>query len=180
MPTCVAACSSTASCAWSASTVGIASGRDAGRKVVTLKTLPGDAGSLDGDAGKVGGFSLHAGVAAEAHESHKLEKLCRYIVTIQNDARGVARITGAVLGGIAGSAIGGGNRANAAGAVAGAAAGGALGNAAGSSSRTGIEITVNLDSGLTVAIAQDGDMNQFRVGDRVRVASDGVTTRVSR
>ncbi|WKA69765.1 transposase (plasmid) [Klebsiella pneumoniae subsp. pneumoniae] len=33
----------------------------------------------DSDAGKVGGFSLHAGVAAEAHESHKLEKLCRYI-----------------------------------------------------------------------------------------------------
>ncbi|HAY3456806.1 TPA: IS91 family transposase, partial [Escherichia coli] len=32
-----------------------------------------------GEAGKVGGFSLHAGVAAEAHESHKLEKLCRYI-----------------------------------------------------------------------------------------------------
>jgi hypothetical protein len=57
----------------------IATGRDVGRKVVTLQTLPGDAGSLDGDAGKVGGFSLHAGVAAEAHESHKLEKLCRYI-----------------------------------------------------------------------------------------------------
>ncbi len=47
----------------------------------TLRTIvaPGDAGSLEGDAGKVGGFSLHAGVAAEAHESHKLEKLCRYI-----------------------------------------------------------------------------------------------------
>nr|WP_309544279.1 transposase [Micrococcus luteus] len=44
-----------------------------------MQTLPGDAGSLEGDAGKVGGFSLHAGVAAEAHESHKLEKLCRYI-----------------------------------------------------------------------------------------------------
>nr|BBI40735.1 IS91 family transposase [Pseudomonas sp.] len=57
----------------------IATGRDAGRKVVTLQTLPGDAGSLEGEAGKVGGFSLHAGVAAEAHESHKLEKLCRYI-----------------------------------------------------------------------------------------------------
>lgn len=50
----------------------IATGRDAGGKVATLQTLPGD-------AGKVGGFSLHAGVAAEAHESHKLEKLCRYI-----------------------------------------------------------------------------------------------------
>lgn len=57
----------------------IATGAQAGRKVVTLQTLPGDAGSLDGDAGKVGGFSLHAEVAAEAHESHKLEKLCRYI-----------------------------------------------------------------------------------------------------
>lgn len=57
----------------------IATGRDAGRKVITLQTLPGDASSLEGDAGKVGGFSLHAGVAAEAHESHKLEKLCRYI-----------------------------------------------------------------------------------------------------
>ena len=56
----------------------IATGRDAGCKVVTLQTLPGDAGSLEGEAGKVGGFSLHAGVAAEAHESHKLEKLCRH------------------------------------------------------------------------------------------------------
>ncbi len=33
----------------------IATGRDAGRKVVTLQTLPGDAGPLEGDAGKVGG-----------------------------------------------------------------------------------------------------------------------------
>lgn len=57
----------------------IATGRDAGRKVVTLQTLPGDAGPLESDAGKVGGFSLHAGMAAEAHESQKLERLCRYI-----------------------------------------------------------------------------------------------------
>lgn len=101
-------------------------------------------------------------------------------VTIQNDSRGVARITGTLLGGIAGSTIGGGNRANAAGAVAGAAAGGALGNAAATGTRAGIEITVDLDSGLTVAVAQDGNLNQFRVGDRVRVTSDGVTTRISR
>jgi Putative transposase len=57
----------------------IATGAQAGRKVVTVQTLPGDASLLEGDAGKVGGFSLHAGVAAEAHESQKLEKLCRYI-----------------------------------------------------------------------------------------------------
>jgi hypothetical protein len=58
----------------------IATGLQAGRKVVTLQTLPGDAGSLEGGAGKVGGFSLHAGVAAEAHESQKLERLCRYCI----------------------------------------------------------------------------------------------------
>ena len=57
----------------------IATGTQAGRKVVTLQTLPGDAGPLEGGAGQVGGFSLNAGVAAEAHERHKLEKLCRYI-----------------------------------------------------------------------------------------------------
>lgn len=57
----------------------IATGTHAGRKIITLQTLPGDAGPLEGDAGSVGGFSLHAGVAAEAHESQKLERLCRYI-----------------------------------------------------------------------------------------------------
>ena len=57
----------------------IATGAQAGRKVATLQTLPGDAGPLEAEAGQVGGFSLHAGVAAEAHESQKLERLCRYI-----------------------------------------------------------------------------------------------------
>ena len=56
-----------------------ATGKHAGRKVTTLQTIPADNGSLEGDAGKVGGFSLHAGVAAEAHERQKLERLCRHI-----------------------------------------------------------------------------------------------------
>jgi hypothetical protein len=64
----------------------IATGRDAGRKVVTLQTLPGDADPLEGEAGKVGGFTLHAGVAAEAHESVKLERLCRYIARTRRSA----------------------------------------------------------------------------------------------
>jgi hypothetical protein len=59
------------SCCW----IGIATGR----KVATLQTILPDADGLQGGAGKVGGFSLHAGVAAEAHQAHKLEKLCRYI-----------------------------------------------------------------------------------------------------
>lgn len=101
-------------------------------------------------------------------------------VMIQNDSRGVATVTGAVLGGIAGSTLGGGRRANTAGAVAGAAAGGAAGSGMSRGARAGVELTVALESGRSVAIAQDGNINDFRVGDRVRVASDGVTTRVSR
>lgn len=102
-------------------------------------------------------------------------------VTIQNDQRTVGTATGAVLGGIAGSTIGGGSRANAAGAVAGAVAGGAAGNALSRSARNGVEVTVQLEqSGRTIAVTQDGNPNDFRVGDRVQVSSDGVTTRVSR
>jgi outer membrane lipoprotein SlyB len=101
-------------------------------------------------------------------------------VTIQNDQRNIGTTTGAILGGIAGSTLGGGGRANTAGAVAGAVAGGAVGNAVSATTRPGIEITVQLDGGRTMAVVQDGSMDQFRVGDRVQVTSDGVTTRVTR
>ena len=59
----------------------IAVGPQAGRKVFTLQTLPAcDPEDQFGDTvGKVAGFSLHAGVAAKAHEREKLERLCRYI-----------------------------------------------------------------------------------------------------
>ncbi len=57
----------------------IAVGPQAGRKVFTLQTLPASDEPVDGGAGKVAGFSLHAGVAARADERKKLERLCRYI-----------------------------------------------------------------------------------------------------
>lgn len=101
-------------------------------------------------------------------------------VTIQTDSRGIATATGAVLGGIAGSTIGSGTRANTAGAVAGAAAGGALGNTMARGARPGVELTIELDNGRTIAVVQDGSSQDFRVGDRVRVTSDGTTTRVAR
>ena len=47
----------------------ITTGAQAGRRVVILQTLPGDVGLLEGAAGEIDGFSLHGGVAAEAHES---------------------------------------------------------------------------------------------------------------
>ena len=57
----------------------IAVGPHAGRKVFTLKTLRDCNEPFVAHAGKVAGFSLHAGVAARAHEREKLERLCRYI-----------------------------------------------------------------------------------------------------
>ena len=101
-------------------------------------------------------------------------------ITIQNDSRGIATWTGAVLGGIAGSTLGSGTRANTAGAVAGAAAGGAAGSAMARGVRAGVEITVKLDSGRAIAVTQEGTSRDFRVGDRVHVSSDGTTTRITR
>ena len=91
-----------------------------------------------------------------------------------------ARSRGAVIGGIGGSQIGGSSSANAAGAIAGALIGGLIGNAAEHDVNrgTGVEITARLDSGRTIALVQDAG-EQFRPGDRVRILSDGRTTRVT-
>ena len=64
-----------------ATTYRIAVGPQAGRKVFTLQTLPAcDPEEQYSDtAGKIAGFSLHAGVAARADERKKLERFCRYI-----------------------------------------------------------------------------------------------------
>jgi len=59
----------------------IAVGPRAGRKVLTLQTLPAcePEEAFADTVGKVAGFSLHAGVAARADERKKLERLCRTI-----------------------------------------------------------------------------------------------------
>jgi hypothetical protein len=58
----------------------IAVGPQQSRKVMTLGTLPDDGDEpFTTRVGNVAGFSLHAGVAAKAHERDKLERLCRDI-----------------------------------------------------------------------------------------------------
>ena len=59
----------------------IATGPQQGRKVFTLQTLPGreDKADTNSRVANHAGFSLHAGVMAEAHQRDKLERLCRYI-----------------------------------------------------------------------------------------------------
>jgi len=70
---------------------------------------------------------------------------------------GGSDLAGAILGGMAGSAI-----------------------EKDVTKANGVEVTVRLDSGRIVAIIQEGSGGEFRPGDRVRVTSDGYTTRVTR
>lgn len=59
----------------------IAVGSQRGKKVFTLKTLAArdEVEECSQTLAKAGGFSLHAGVSAKAHQRDKIERLCRYI-----------------------------------------------------------------------------------------------------
>ena len=100
-------------------------------------------------------------------------------VLIEGTKTAVGAGAGAVVGGVAGSTVGSGR-----GSVVGATVGALLGGVGGAAAeeavtrQKGLEITVMLDSGRMLAITQAAD-ESFRVGDRVRVLSDGSTTRVT-
>jgi hypothetical protein len=57
----------------------IAIGPHKGQKVFTLQTLPTSTEGEYAQLANTSGFSLHAGVFADADEPEKLERLCRYI-----------------------------------------------------------------------------------------------------
>jgi outer membrane lipoprotein SlyB len=100
-------------------------------------------------------------------------------VKIEGTRSAVGPVAGGVAGGVAGSTIGGGK-----GQVLAALGGAALGAVGGAvaeeklTKKAGLEISVKLDSGSTIAVVQEADV-MFSVGERVRVltAPDG-TTRV--
>lgn len=100
-------------------------------------------------------------------------------VTIEGTQSPVGAIAGGVVGGVAGSNVGGG-RGSTIGSVLGAVAGGVAGQAIEEqvTKKTGLEITVKLDSGQLVAITQEAD-EQFRPGERVRILSGHGASRVS-
>lgn len=102
-------------------------------------------------------------------------------VTIQGKPGAVGTITGAAAGAAVGQSVGQGSGKTAATIV-----GGALGAVAGGAiekkvtTKPGIEITVKLEDGRTIAVVQEKtDQDNFRPGDAVQVLymSDG-TTRV--
>ena len=100
-------------------------------------------------------------------------------VQIEGTRSGIGPAAGAVVGGVAGSTVGGGRGSTVA-AVIGAVAGGVAGQALeeGTTRKKGVEVTVKLNNGALVAIVQEAD-ETFRAGDRVRILSDGRTSRVT-
>jgi len=142
--------------------------------LVVLLALAGCAPTRSGDV-----YQRGEALRAQTVEFGIVESLRP--VMIEGGQTGVGTVGGAALGGIAGSTIGGG-RGSVAGAVAGAILGGIAGSAIekDATKANGVELTLRLDSGRIVAIVQEGSGAEFRPGDRVRVTSDGHTTRVTR
>jgi outer membrane lipoprotein SlyB len=142
--------------------------------LVAAVTLAACAPSQRGDV-----YGYGQGMRAQTVEMGVIESV-RY-VQLAAPNTGVGTVGGAAIGGIAGSTIGGSGAANAAGAIAGAIIGGVVGNAVenNANQRNGIEVTVRLDSGQVIAVPQENAGENFRPGDRVRVLSDGRTTRVT-
>jgi len=57
----------------------LAKGPREGQKVFTLQTLPAEPDAPRGEVTESSGFSLHAGIAAKALQSDKVERLARYV-----------------------------------------------------------------------------------------------------
>lgn len=102
-------------------------------------------------------------------------------VEIEGTKTPIGSGAGAIAGGIAGSSIGGHTTSKVM-TVIGAVAGGMVGAAIeeGVTRTHGVEITVRMADGRTIAIVQALSPNErFSVGDRVRVISSGQNTRVA-
>lgn len=137
--------------------------------LVTALTLAGCASGL-------GSGDYSRSQARSAQEVHMGVVVAVRNVKIEGTKTPIGTGAGAVVGGLAGSEVGSG-RGSVVGAVVGAVAGGLAGSAIeeGATRQNGLEITVRLDSGRTIAVTQGAD-EYFRPGDRVRVLSgDGVT-----
>lgn len=101
-------------------------------------------------------------------------------VKVDGSQSGLGAVAGAAAGGVAGSTIGGGKGKSLA-TIAGAVAGGVLGNLAErkTTESNGVNLTIRLDSGNYVSVVQQVEANNsFRVGDRVKILSNGRQSRV--
>ncbi len=103
------------------------------------------------------------------------------MVKLDGTESGVGSLAGAATGGIAASNIGGG-RGQGLAMIAGAVAGGVLGNYAErkSTETNALNFTVRLDNGSFISVVQQPEGNSLLVGDRVKVMTQGRTSRIAR
>lgn len=136
--------------------------------------------ALAGCAGGLGGGDYGRSETRRAYEVKMGVVESVRSVNLEGTQSGVGIATGAVVGGVVGSEIGEGKGKTLA-TVLGAVAGGIAGSAAekGLTKKPGLEITVRLDSGRTLAVIQEDTGERFSVGERVRVLESGGQTRVS-
>jgi len=137
--------------------------------------LAGCASSLSGDT-----YSRSETRTVQQVEYGVIEQLRP--VNIEGTKTPVGSGAGALVGGFAGSSIGSGTTSTVMaviGAVAGAMAGAAIEE--GVTRTRGVEITVKMNNGQTIAIVQALSPNErFAVGERVRVIRSGQNARVAR
>lgn len=143
--------------------------------LVITTGLAGCASSLTGES-----YSRAEARTVQQVEYGRIEALRP--VRIEGTKTPIGAAAGTAVGGIAGSGIGGGRGSYVA-AVIGAVAGGMAGAAIeeGITRTEGVEITVKMDSGKTIAIVQAlSPYERYMVGDRVRILYSGQNARVAR
>jgi outer membrane lipoprotein SlyB len=112
----------------------------------------------------------------ERHEARRIQEVKMGVVesvrsvNLEGTDSAVGTVAGGIVGGVAGSSVGSG-KGSAIAAVLGAVAGGVAGKAVeeAATRKLGIEITVRLDFGHTIAVVQEDTGERFAAGERVRV-----------
>lgn len=149
--------------------------KQVGLAIIVVATLTGCASDLKGttysssEARQI--QTVRFGTVAEA----------RFVV-LEGTKGEIGGLAGAATGGIIASQVGG-QREGAIASIAGAIAGGVLGHMAEKklTTKQGIEVTVRLEDGSYVSVVQEYDETApFNSGDRVKVMSQGTTSRVVR
>ena len=118
--------------------------------------------------------------AAEAPKEVVRHGVVESVKPIEMDASSGGGVAAGSIFGQAGGANTGGGRGAAVGSILGTVLGGTLGQQAGIATKPGLEIWVRLDGeeGKSAYVMQPGKLDEFKVGDRVRVVRKKGETRV--
>ena len=139
---------------------------------------------LAGCAPGLGGGDYARTEARQVQQVRMGQVLAVRQVQIEGTRTGVGAAAGAAIGGIAGASATDSRLGQVAGGILGGLAGGVAGQAIEemATRRRGIEVTVRLDSGETIAVVQaaDAETAALRPGERVRVIGSYGSSRVAR